>query len=182
MAPQGPTHGKAKLASRIGPAGWPAHSGGTRGDCARTGGSGLCRRQLRNRRMSSDGAGVGGELGAGAAGDGDGADDDGEEGDGLATAPARALPAADVEDDGEAPSTSSASVGTVEGGATAAAAPTDSVMMVDLAATAQDFFSGTDGPARASPTVATGGGNRSCCHSPRGRRGRSPESSFYYIY
>ena len=80
MAPQGPTHGKGKLASRIGPAGWPAHSGGTRGDCARTGGSGLCRRQLRNRRMSSDGAGVGGELGAGAAGDGDGADDDGEEG------------------------------------------------------------------------------------------------------
>ena len=96
--------------------------------------------------MWSDGGGVGGELGAGAAGDGDGADDDGEEGGGVATAPARALPAADVEDDGEAPSTSSASVGTVEGGATAAAAPTDSVMMVDLAATAQDFFSGTDGP------------------------------------
>ena len=126
MAPQGPTHGKRKLTSRIGPAGWPAHSGGTRGDCARTGGSGLCRRQLRNRRMSSDGAGVGGELGAGAAGDGDGADDDGEEGGGVATAPARALPAADVEDDGEAPSTSSASADMVEGGATAAAAPMDS--------------------------------------------------------
>ena len=149
MAPQGPTHGKGKLASRIGPAGWPAHSGGTRGDCARTGGSGLCRRQLRNRRMSSDGAGVGGELGAGAAGDGDGADDDGEEGGGVATAPAHALPAADVKDDGEAPSTSSASADMVEGGATAAAAPMDSAMMTDLAAAAGIFFSGAEGPARA---------------------------------
>ena len=96
--------------------------------------------------MSSGGAGVGGEIGDGGAVGGDGPDADGDEGGPVASGSARALPAADVEDDGEASSTSSASVGTVEGGATAAAAPTDSVMMVDLAATAQDFFSGTDGP------------------------------------
>ena len=98
--------------------------------------------------MPSGRAAAGGETGDGGAVGGDGADADGDEGGPVATARAGALRAADVEGDGEARSTSSASVGTVEGGATDAAAPTDSVMMVDLAATAQDFFFGHRRPRR----------------------------------
>ena len=156
---------------------------GTRGDCARSGGSGLCDRQLRstskvlrNTGRWSPGRWVGGELVDGAAAGGDGGDAEDDEGDGVASARARELPAADVEEADKEALTSSGSAGKVEGGATAAGAPTDSVMMVDLAAAARVGAQGPRRPRRQRRREGQHRGNTRCCSTHRGRTGRSPRA------